>query len=182
MKRAVFLDRDGVISVNRPDYVKTWQELVFLPGVFEPLQLLAKSQWAVVIISNQSCVGRGLVDVTVVEAIHRAMEEEIRRRGGRIDAMFFCPHRPDEGCDCRKPQPGLLLKAARELSLDLTRSYLVGDAVTDVEAALAVDCSPIMVLTGRGADQVRLLRQRGHHDVPVARDLAEAVALIPIES
>jgi D-glycero-D-manno-heptose 1,7-bisphosphate phosphatase len=182
MKRAVFLDRDGVINVNRPDYVKSWQDYQFLPGVFEPLRLMARSQWAVVVISNQSCIGRGLVDVAVVEDIHRAMALEIRRQGGRVDAVFYCPHRPDEGCDCRKPQPGLLLRAARELGLELTRSYLVGDAVSDVEAALAAGCSPIMVLTGRGAGQVGLLRQRGYHQVPIVRDLAEAVALIPFES
>lgn len=182
MKGAVFLDRDGVINVNRPDHVKSWQELVFLPGIFEPLRLLARNHRAVVIVSNQSCVGHGLVDTDGVEAINRAMEVEIRRQGGRIDAVFFCPHRPDEGCDCRKPQPGLLLRAARELDIDLTRSYLVGDAVTDVEAALAVGCSPILVLTGRGVGQLGLLRQRGYSDVPVVRDLAEAVTLIPVES
>lgn len=182
MKRAVFLDRDGVINVNRPDYVKSWQEYQFLPGVFDPLRRLAQSQWAIVIISNQSCIGRGLVDGGVVEAVHQAMEAEIRRQGGRVDAVFFCPHRPDEDCDCRKPKPGMLLRAARQLDLSLANSYLVGDAVSDVEAALAVGCSPIMVLTGRGAEQAGLLRQRGYHRVPVVRNLAEAVALIPIGS
>ena len=167
MKSAVFLDRDGVINVNRP-------------GVFEPLRLLAQSNRAIVVVSNQSCIGRGLVDAEVVEAIHRAMVEEISRQGGRVDAVFFCPHRPDEGCDCRKPQPGLLLRAAQELDLSLTRSYVVGDAITDVEAALAVGCSPILVLTGRGMEQVGLLKEQGYEAVPVARDLAEAVALIPV--
>ena len=90
MKSAVFLDRDGVINVNRLDHVKSWQEWAFLPGVFEPLRLLAQSNRAIVVVSNQSCIGRGLVDAEVVEAIHRAMVEEISRQGGRVDAVFFC--------------------------------------------------------------------------------------------
>jgi D-glycero-D-manno-heptose 1,7-bisphosphate phosphatase len=95
-----------------------------------------------------------------------------------MDAIYYCPHHPDDGCACRKPKPGLLLRAARELGLDLARSYLVGDAVSDVEAARAAGCCPILVLTGRGQEQQRLLRQRGLDRVPVVRDLAEAVALI----
>ncbi|HID24181.1 MAG TPA: D-glycero-beta-D-manno-heptose 1,7-bisphosphate 7-phosphatase, partial [Planctomycetaceae bacterium] len=153
IKPAVFLDRDGVINENRSDYVKGWEEFVFLPGVFEPLRLLAQNHQAIVVVSNQSAVGRGLVSRETVVAIHRRMQAEIQRRGGRVDAIYYCPHHPDAGCDCRKPRPGLLLRAARELSIDLSRSYLIGDAVSDIEAALAVGCTPIFVLTGRGQEQ-----------------------------
>lgn len=175
MRSAVFLDRDGVINVNRPDYVKSWEEFVFLPGVFEPLRLLAQSNRVIVIISNQAAIGRGLVERKTVEDINRRMVEEIRHGGGRIDAVFFCPHHPDQNCDCRKPRPGQLVRAANELDLDLARSCFIGDAVSDVEAGLAVGCSPILVLTGRGREQLRLLKQRGYGNIPVVRDLAEAV-------
>jgi len=175
---AVFLDRDGVINENRADYVKSWEEFVFLPNVFEPLQLLAQNHTAIVVVSNQSAIGRGLVRPEVVEGIHRRMRIEVLRRGGRIDAVFYCPHHPDDGCDCRKPRPGLLLRAARELGIDLAGSYLIGDAISDVEAALAAGCSPIFVLTGRGQEQRPLLQPRGHDGIPVVRDLEQAVTLI----
>ncbi len=178
LRSAVFLDRDGVINENRADYVKRWEEFAFLPGIFHPLRLLAQNHVAVVVISNQSAIGRGLVSRETVEEIHYRMRREIELRGGRIDGVYYCPHRPDEGCECRKPKPGLLLQAARDLGIDLGSSYLIGDAVSDIEAALAAGCSPIMVLTGRGQQQLPVLRQRGLDHIPVARDLAEAVSMI----
>jgi histidinol-phosphate phosphatase family protein len=132
MRSAVFLDRDGVINANRSDYVKSWDEFAFLPGVFEALRRLREGSRTVVVVSNQSAIGRGIAAPAVVDAIHRRMRAEVAEHGGRIDAVFYCPHRPDEGCECRKPRPGLLRRAARELGLDLARSYLVGDAVSDV--------------------------------------------------
>jgi len=176
---AVFLDRDGVINENRSDYVKCWEEFEFLPGVFDPLRFLAQNHKVIVVVSNQSAIGRGLVPGEVVEGIHRRMRIEIQRRGGRIDGVFYCPHRPDDNCGCRKPRPGLLLRAADELNLDLAGSYFVGDAVSDVEAALAAGCAPIFVLTGRGREQRPLLHENGYNSVPVVRDLAEAVSLLP---
>ena len=178
MRAAIFLDRDGVINQNRADYVKTWEEVSFLPGVFPALARLSRMPFCIVLVSNQSPIGRGILTSAEVEAINRRMVAEIERRGGRIDAVYYCPHRPDEGCDCRKPRPGMLLRAAGELDLDLSASYLVGDAVSDVEVALAAGCSPILVLTGRGTDQQPLLRQRGYTSVPVAADLAGAVRLL----
>jgi len=172
------LDRDGVINENRSDYVKSWDEFVFLPNIFRPLRLLAQNAHLVVIVTNQSAIGRGLVQQETVESIHQQMRNEIHRRGGRVDAVYYCPHHPDEGCACRKPRPGLLLQAARDLQIDLSHSYFVGDAVTDVEAALAAGCSPVFVLTGRGQEERPLLEQRGYHHVPVVRDFAEAVGLI----
>lgn len=177
MPAAVFLDRDGVVNENRDDYVKTWEEVRFLPGVFGGLARLASSPFSIVLITNQSPIGRGIVSREQVEAINRRMVAEIEAHGGRVDGVYYCPHHPDAGCDCRKPRPGLLLKAAEELELDLANSYLVGDAIGDVEAGLAAGCSPILVLTGRGKQQVALLQQRQRH-VAVAQDLAEAVALI----
>lgn len=175
MRPAVFLDRDGVINENHHDYVKSWAEFAFLPNVFEPLQRLAQSQFAIVIISNQSAIGRGLTSVAAVEDINRQMVAEVARRGGRIDGLYYCPHRPDENCTCRKPRPGLLQRAAAHLNLDLARSFLIGDAVSDVEAALNAGCHPILVLTGRGREQLALLPPAVRARCHVSSDLAAAV-------
>ena len=154
LRRAVFLDRDGVISVNREDYVKSWEEFSFLPDIFEPLQKLARSDYLVVVTSNQSAVGRDLMAVKTLEDIHKRMKDEITRQGGRLDGIYYCPHRPDEACDCRKPRPGMLFAAARDLNLDLANSFFIGDSRADVEAALNAGASPLLVLTGRGQDQI----------------------------
>jgi D-glycero-D-manno-heptose 1,7-bisphosphate phosphatase len=175
---AVFLDRDGVINENREDYVKTWDEVCFLPGALRALARLSLTPFRIVLVTNQSPIGRGILTEEQVEAINRRLVSEIEAHGGRIDGVYYCPHHPDDGCECRKPRPGLLLRAARELGLILSKSYLIGDAVSDVEAAKAAGCSPILVLTGRGRNQRPLLEQRGHDRVPVVRDLAEAVDVI----
>lgn len=154
-RRAVFLDRDGVINENRADYVKSWDELVFLPGAFEALRLLAASPLAVVVITNQSAIGRGLVTQTTVEEINRRLVEEVSRQGGRVDRLNFCPHRPDEDCGCRKPKPGLLLGAAQASDIDLAHSYVVGDSFDDLVAGWAVGCRGALVLTGRGLGELR---------------------------
>ena len=175
MRAAVFLDRDGVINENRADYVKSRTEFVFLPGVMEPLRRLAQTDLVIVVITNQSAIGRGLVSSEEAEAINRYMVEEIERFGGRVDGLFCCPHRPDEGCECRKPRPGLLLRAAEELRLDLKCSFLVGDALSDVEAARAVGCQPLLVLTGRGEEQLQESNPALRDDCHIVVDLAEAV-------
>jgi len=178
MVAAVFLDRDGVINENRDDYVKGWEEVRLLPGALEALARLAATPFRIVLITNQSAIGRGILTPAQVEATNRRLVEEIETHGGRIDGVYYCPHHPDDGCECRKPRPGLLLRAGRELGLELERSYLIGDAVSDVEGAIVAGCRPILVLTGRGQEQRPLLRQRGYDHVAVVRDLAEAVGLI----
>jgi len=175
---AVFLDRDGVINENRDDYVKTWDEVRLLPGALEAVARRAATPFRIVLVTNQSPIGRGILTTEQMEAINRRLIEEIEARNGRIDGVYCCPHRPDDGCDCRKPRPGLLLRAARELDLQLDRSYLIGDAVSDVEAAMAAGCQPILVLSGLGRRQRLLVQQRGYDHVPVVRDLAEAVGLV----
>jgi D-glycero-D-manno-heptose 1,7-bisphosphate phosphatase len=177
-RAAVFLDRDGVICENRSDYVKAWEEVKFLPGVFAALARLASTPFCIVLTTNQSPIGRGILTWAQVEAINRQLVAEIEACGGRVDGVYLCPHRPDEACLCRKPQPGLLLQAAQDLRLDLPRSYLIGDALSDVEAARAAGCSPILVLTGLGRQQWPLLQERQYHHVPVAQDLTAAVRLI----
>lgn len=177
LQPAVFLDRDGVLNQNRADYVRTWGQVEFLPGVFEALRRLAGSPFMVVVVTNQSAVGRGLMTCEGLEDINQGIVQQVQRAGGRIDAVYACPHRPDEGCSCRKPRPGMLLQAAQDLAIDLERSYLIGDAVSDMQAGLAAGCRPVMVRTGRGATQVTGLAAAGL-DVPVVADLVAAVARI----
>lgn len=179
-RRAVFLDRDGVINQNLPGYILSWEDVDFLPGVFQALRWLAGSEFRVVVVTNQSAVGRGLMALETMEAINAGVVRRVQAEGGRIDAVYACPHRPDQGCDCRKPRPGMLLRAAAELHVDLGSSYLIGDAVTDIEAGLAAGCQPLLVRTGRGLAQWPKLLMAGHDHqrVPVVADLAEAVAWV----
>lgn len=177
-RAVVFLDRDGVLNQNRADYVRTWEQVEFLPGVFEAMQRLAGSPFMVVVVTNQSAVGRGLMTVEGLAAINGGIVQQVQQAGGRIDAVYTCPHRPDEGCPCRKPRPGMLLQAAQDLGIDLEPSYLVGDAISDMEAALSAGCQPVMVRTGRGRKQAAGLADNGLEAVPVVADLGEAVDLI----
>lgn len=147
---AIFLDRDGVLNENRVDHVKSWDEFRFVPGVLPALRSLARSACPIVIVTNQAIVHRGDVSQHNVDAIHRRMRAEITRSGGRIDGIYCCPHTPEEGCDCRKPEPGLLLQAARDFSIDLPNSVFVGDALTDIQAGKKLGCRTILVRTGRG--------------------------------
>ncbi len=179
MRRAVFLDRDGVINENRSDYVKSWDEFNFLPGALDSLRRLARTPYHIVVISNQSAINRGLVSWAEVDAINRRMVREIETAGGRIDGIYVCPHRPDEGCECRKPKPGLLYRAAGELDLELASSYCVGDALSDVQAALAAGCIPFLVLSGRGREELARARDAGTVDFVYGFDLAAAVDWIP---
>ncbi|MEN6457557.1 MAG: HAD family hydrolase [Thermoguttaceae bacterium] len=177
-KQAVFLDRDGVIIENRPDHIKTWEEVRFLDGSFEALVALASLPVTIVVVSNQGVVGRGLLSLETAWELQRQIVEVVTSHGGRIDASYLCPHHPSDGCTCRKPAPGMLLQAARELNLDLKRSWLVGDAATDLEAAHAAGSRGILVRTGRGKDQeLGPLATRGG-DFPIVDDLAAAVRLI----
>lgn len=174
----VFLDRDGVIIENRSDYVKSQAEVCFLPRTFAALRQLRGSGYAVVVVTNQSAVGRGIISLEQATAINHHVIAEIAAHGGRVDGCYVCPHRPDERCGCRKPAPGLLLRAAAELGLDLARSYLVGDALTDIAAGRAVGARGVLVLTGRGQEQAALLRGAPAADCPVADDLLAALDYI----
>ncbi len=178
MRPAIFLDRDGVINENRPDHITRWDLVQFLPGVFDALRRLAASDYALVVVTNQSAVGRGLMTAQTLHEINDGIVARVRAEGGRIDALYACPHGPDEGCACRKPKPGMLLQAAEDLGIDLSRSYLVGDAVTDVEAALRAGCRPFLVRTGRGEAQMAMLHREDHATVVVVANLREAVVSI----
>lgn len=175
MQRAVFIDRDGVICRNRTDHVKSWEEFVFLPGAKEALVRLSSTDFLIIVITNQAIVNRGIVPAEVVEGIHHRMVQEVVAVGGRIDRVVYCPHRPDENCSCRKPQPGMLLQTAQEMGIDLTHSWLIGDAWSDMVAARRAGCGRYLVLTGRGRRELVRCWQMGERGFRVALNLDFAI-------
>lgn len=169
--KALFLDRDGVINENLPTHVKSWREFSFIPRSLDALRLLSGSEYRIIVVTNQAIINRKIVSRETVEEINQRMVAEVRRHGGRIDAVLYCPHRPDEGCNCRKPQPGILLHAADQWGLDLTKSLLIGDALTDMQAGLAVGCECVMVRTGRGQQQLAERASRAMAAYHIMNDL-----------
>ena len=178
MRQAVFIDRDGVICRNRNDHVKSWEEFVFLPSALDALARLARLDLYIIVITNQAIINRHIVPVEIVEDTHTRMVRAIKAAGGRIDRVMVCPHRPDESCTCRKPQPGMLLMAAAEFGVDLSQSYLIGDAGTDMQAGRAVRCSRYLVLTGRGRRQLIRGWLHGERGFTVVPNLGSAANLI----
>ena len=157
MLPALFLDRDGVIIENRQDYVRSWSDVVIYPQALSALEKIKPSRRKIFIVTNQSVVGRGLISQNVASEINERLINEIQSSGGRIDGVFMCPHAPQENCRCRKPEPGLLLDAAAEHSIDLDNSILVGDALTDILAGKNAGINKnVLVRTGRGIDQSSL--------------------------
>ncbi len=177
-RRAIFLDRDGVISVNRADYVKTWDEFVFLPRALDALKQLAASEFLLIVTTNQSVVGRGIMTQATLDDIHARMLDAIRARGGRIDAIYSCPHAPEENCDCRKPRTEMYRRAAEQFGIDTTRSYVIGDAKEDVQAAQSIGAEPILVQTGRGEEHGHWLVVNGNSRFHAADDLLDAMQWI----
>ncbi len=152
--KAVFLDRDGVINVNRSSYVTSWEHFKFLPGALSAMRELSRLDCQVVVTTNQAAVGRGLMTTDTLEEIHRQMTAKVVAAGGRIDLILHCPHRPDDGCVCRKPKPGLFLAAADKFAVDLRSSYYIGDAMEDLGAAQCLRMRFVLVRSGRGAAQL----------------------------
>lgn len=171
--QAVFLDRDGVICENRADYVKSWDEFRFLPGAINGVAMLNRLGWPVIVVTNQAIIGRGMVPAAVVDDIHRRMITEIEAGGARIDRVIYCPHCAEDRCGCRKPEPGMLLEVANQMGLDLSRSYMIGDAVSDLLAGQRVGCRLLLVLTGRGWQQLVPAVHRVQH-FTISRNLTEA--------
>jgi D-glycero-D-manno-heptose 1,7-bisphosphate phosphatase len=148
--KLVILDRDGTINQDRDDYVKSPEEWVPLPGSLEAIARLNHAGWHVVVASNQSGLGRGLFDVATLNAMHTKFYKLLAAAGGRVDAVFYCPHGPEEACQCRKPQPGLFEQIRERYGLDLKGVPAVGDSLRDVQAGAAAGCDPHLVLTGKG--------------------------------
>jgi D-glycero-D-manno-heptose 1,7-bisphosphate phosphatase len=150
MKKAVFLDRDGVINRKAPEgqYVTRWEEIEFLPGVHEAVRLFNQSGFFVVVASNQRCVAKGLITTDELDSLHARMRREFEAAGARLDAIYYCPHEFEPRCSCRKPQPGMLLDAAQEHGIDLTKSWMIGDSGHDVEAGRAARCRTVRLTVG----------------------------------
>jgi D-glycero-D-manno-heptose 1,7-bisphosphate phosphatase len=149
--KLVILDRDGTINSDSDDYVKTPDEWVPLPGSLEAIARLTHAGWHVVVASNQSGLGRGLFDVASLNAMHAKMHKLLAAQGGRIDAVFFCPHNPEENCSCRKPLPGLFEQIGARFGVPLKGVPTAGDSVRDLLAGAAAGCEPHLVLTGKSA-------------------------------
>ena len=149
--KLVILDRDGTINVQRDDFIKAPEEWEALPGALEAIARLNHAGWRVVVASNQSGLGRVLFDVVALNAMHAKTHKQLGAVGGRIDAVFYCPHSPEESCVCRKPLPGLFEQIGERYGMDLRQVPAVGDNLRDVQAAVAAGCPPHLVLTGQGA-------------------------------
>lgn len=172
----VFIDRDGVINQDSPHYIKSRAEFHPLPGSIEAIARLSRKGVRVILITNQSAVNRGLIAPVELQAIHHTLCTAVSARGGQIDDIFFCPHRPVEGCDCRKPQPGLILAAGQRHAIDLAASVMVGDSAKDILAGQAAGCGrTVLVSTGDPHGALRTLAQAGRRPDRVVADLAAAV-------
>lgn len=148
--KLVILDRDGVINVDSDRFIKNPDEWRPIPGSLEAIALLNQAGYRVVVATNQSGVGRGLFDMVTLNAIHQKMMDALARLGGRVEAVFFCPHAADAGCDCRKPAIGLFVEISQRYSIPLSHVPAIGDSLRDLEAAQAAGAQPILVLTGKG--------------------------------
>jgi len=175
--KLVILDRDGVINLDSEQYIKSPEEWTPIAGSLEAIARFTQAGYQVVVATNQSGLGRGLFDMATLNAIHDKMHKAVTQLGGRIDAVFFCPHAQDAGCACRKPQPGMLLEIAARFNVALGGVSAIGDSLRDLDAASAAGARPILVLTGKGE---QTLKQGGlpegteiHQDLAaVARALA----------
>ena len=148
--KLVILDRDGTINHDSDDYIKSPEEWRPIRGSLEAIARLNQAGYRVVVATNQSGIARGLFTTRTLFAIHDTLQRALGQLGGRIDAFFFCPHAADTGCECRKPQPGMLLEVSRRFNISLKDTYMVGDSRKDLEAAAAAGARPVLVLTGKG--------------------------------
>lgn len=178
--KLVILDRDGVINEDSDDYIKSPQEFVPIAGSLEAIARLKQAGYLVVVATNQSGIGRGLFDLETLDAMHDKLHKALAAVNGSIDGIFVCPHAPDEGCECRKPRPGLLLQISKQFDMPLADVPVIGDSLRDLESAQAVGARPILVRTGKG--ERTLARGEGLDGVPVYHNLCEAVDALLKES
>lgn len=181
-QRAVFLDRDGTLTVEG-EWLTRHADLVLIPGAAAALARLSARGWKLVLVTNQSAIARGLITPAQLDEIHAQLQQHLAAQGARLDGIYSCPHHPTAGlgaykveCACRKPKPGLVLQAARELGLELAQCWMIGDAARDLEAGWAAGVPGILVATGKGRDELVRLRERGEQpqacvpDLPAAAD------------
>ena len=175
----IVLDRDGVINQDSDDYIRSLEEWHPIPGSIEAIAALSEAGYQVAIATNQSGLSRGYFDLDELERMHAHLRQLVEERGGAIAGIFYCPHLPEEGCDCRKPGTGLLQAIESELGESPRGCFFVGDSLKDLQAARSYGCRPLLVETGKGAGTARQLRS-GNADIdepgkiPIYRDLAAA--------
>ncbi|WP_437880273.1 D-glycero-beta-D-manno-heptose 1,7-bisphosphate 7-phosphatase [Pseudomonas sp. LRF_L74] len=148
--RLIILDRDGVINQDSDAYIKSLDEWIPIPGSVEAIARLSKAGWTVAVATNQSGIARGYYGLPVLECMHQRLRQLVAEQGGELGLVVHCPHGPDDGCDCRKPRPGMLQQIAAHYGVPLAGVWFVGDSRGDLDAALAVDCQPVLVKTGKG--------------------------------
>lgn len=170
----IILDRDGVINYESKNYIKTSEEWLPIPGSLEAIALLSQAGYTIAVATNQSGVGRGFYTESDLTIIHQKMLDSLKPLGGRIDKIFYCPHHPDDHCNCRKPGIGLFVQIADYYQINLKGILSIGDSLRDIKAALNVGCQPILVLTGNG-EQTLLNNRELIDEIPVFSDLLSAV-------
>jgi len=185
VNKAVFLDRDGVITKEPPYYAHKIDQLELIPKSAEAIRLLNKNGFKVIIISNQSGVARGYYQEKDIQIYNNEMKRQLEEKGARIDAIYYCPHHPEAtikeykiDCDCRKPKPGMLRQAEKDLNLDLKRSFLVGDKMSDIEAGYRAGCKTILVLTGQGDGELKKIPEMDIKLNYISNDLFAAIQII----
>jgi len=179
LRKVVFLDRDGVINRDSPDYIKSWSEFEFLPGSLEAIRLLTLNGFATIVITNQSAINRKMVSGKVLDDMHTLMKQAITSKGGKIKDIFFCPHVPEDRCHCRKPSPGLIFRAKQKYRIDISTSVMVGDSAKDIECARNAGCGhAVLVKTGNGSEAEKILKEKEIFPDFIARNLLEAVGWI----
>lgn len=177
----IILDRDGVINHDSSEFIKTPAEWLPIPGSIEAICRLSQAGWKIVIATNQSGLARGLFDMQALADIHQHMHNAVLAEGGKIDAIFFCPHGPDDGCNCRKPAPGMLFDIAARFEIDLTNIPFVGDSLRDLQAGVAAGCDPWLVLTGKGKKTAKEQANQLPDNTKIHQDLS-AIADILLKS
>ena len=176
--KLIVLDRDGVINHDSDAYIKSKEEWIPIDGSLDAIARLNHGGYTVVVASNQSGLARGYFDIEALSSMHRKMDEMLTKVGGQVDAVFYCPHAPDDGCTCRKPKPGMLLEIGQRFNVSLKDVIFIGDSISDVKAASNANAKAVLVRTGKGVKAEKILQTDGKSNVPVYDDLAAAVTAI----
>ncbi len=178
--KLIVLDRDGVINQDSDAYIKSEEEWLPIDGSLEAIAQLNHAGYIVVIASNQSGLARGYFDIETLSAMHKKMDSMLEKVGGKIDAVFYCPHGPDDACACRKPKPGMLLEIGQRFNVPLNEVVFIGDSISDIKAASNANAKALLVRTGKGVKAEKILKTECHLSdaVPVYDDLAAAVTAI----
>ena len=180
--KLIIIDRDGVINEDSDEYIKSPDEWLPIPGSLEAISRLNRAGYIIAIATNQSGLARGYFNTADLSAMHRKMESLLQEHGGHIDAIFYCPHGPDDDCECRKPRPGMLKEIGERFQARMEDVFFIGDTISDIKAAVAASVKPLLVKTGKGAGTAAMLKENGLQRVPVYEDLNAAVDAVLAES